>query len=310
MTAAPLVAVVGSLNLDFIARTPRLPRTGETVVGEDFVVLPGGKGANQAVAASRQGVGTAMIGAVGTDRLGDQLLASLAADHVDATHVARVPERGTGVAQIAVDRNGDNTIVVVPRANHALTPELVERAATVIRSARVLLAQLEVPLPAVERALRIARDAGTTTVLNPAPATTLPDDVVRLADLIVPNETEAETLTSRPVGSFDEAAVAAHALVERGAGAAIVTLGARGALHRAGGRTTRVAPFAVEAVDATAAGDAFCGALAAGLARDEGIAEALEQAGAAGALTTTVPGAAPALPSVDAVAALRQEAGR
>lgn len=298
------VVVVGSLAMDFTAIAPRLPQPGETVLGEEFLMVPGGKGANQAIAAARQGASTAMIGRIGTDALGDAVIDVLRGERIDVSSVARDAAHGTGIAQIVVGGHGENLIVVVPRANHALDAARVDAQHELIARARVLLVQLEIPLDAVAAALGHARAAGVTTILNPAPAVALPDALLALVDLCIPNETEAEALCARPVDDVDAAMEAGAALVARGARSALVTLGSRGAVYVDAARRLAVDPFPVHAVDATAAGDTFCGALAAALAAGVTIEAALRRASAAGALATTVAGASSSIPDAVAVTAL------
>ena len=278
------VCVVGSANLDLVATVVRLPGPGETVSSSGYHEYPGGKGLNQAVAAARAGAHTAFVGAVGTDGAGDVLLGVMAGDGIDASAVVRVGEP-TGRALIGVSAAGENSIIVVPGANALVN-------ASAAPSAKVLLAQLEVPLAAVLQAFTTARAAGATTVLNPAPAQPLDEALLRECDLVVPNEHELELLGG------------VHRLLALGARAVVVTLGARGAeLHTAQG-IQRVAPFPVVALDTTAAGDSFCGALCARLAAGDPLATALRFAAAAGALCTTRAGAVPSIPQRAEIEAL------
>jgi len=296
------VTVVGSLNMDLVVYGDELPARGETRLADRFVMVPGGKGLNQAIAAARQGVRTAMVGVLGADDLGDRLAEVATVDGVDLTHVRRDPEVGSGVALITVDGRGDNTILVVPQANGRLGPGDVADAAPAVTGTRVLLAQLETPLAAVQEALARARAAGVTTVLNPAPAPTtpLPPELLALVDIVVPNETEAAALTGHDPSDNRDVERAADALLRGGARAVIVTLGERGALYRDPDRTLVVGSPRVDALDATAAGDAFCGALAAALSHGRTLEAALSRAVAAGALTVTVAGAVPSLPTAAA----------
>lgn len=270
------VVVVGSANLDLVATVDRLPGPGETVGGSSYAEYPGGKGLNQSVAAARAGANTAFVGAVGADAAGDVLLAVMHGDGIDAAGVARVDEP-TGRALIGVSASGENSIIVVPGANGTVT-------GTAVPAAKVVLAQLEVPLAAVERALGMARASGAMTVLNPAPARSLSEGLLRLCDIVVPNEHEVELLGG-----------AAH-LMALGARAVIVTRGGEGAeLHTADG-VVHVPAFRVVPVDTTAAGDSFCGALCARLAAGDDLPTALRFAAAAGALCTTRAGAVPSIP--------------
>ncbi|MGI6366556.1 MAG: ribokinase [Bacillota bacterium] len=300
MTRAEIV-VVGSLNMDLLFRGERLPAPGETVAGARFSAHPGGKGANQAVAAARMGVTTAMVGCVGEDEYGCKLMATLAGDGVDCTLVKAVPGP-SGCAGILVDSSGENCIVVANGANDQLSPDLVRQAEPLIAQAKVLLIQLEIPLPAVEEALALARAAGVTTVLDPAPARELSQDILALADFITPNSREASVLTGVDVHCWQTAAAAARDLQRRGVKNVLVTMGKYGAFYYSAAGQVRIAPPRVEAVDSTGAGDAFAGALAAALARGAAPDAAADWAAAAGALAATVPGALPSLPRRQQVA--------
>jgi ribokinase len=299
------VAVVGSINFDLTLRTPRMPRPGEAVAATGSTSGPGGKGLNQAVAAARQGATAALVGCVGTDAAGAEMLAMLEHEGVDVAGVAKLPGVGSGLASVIVTDDAENAIVVALGANASLTEERVHRHGRLVGDAKVLLVQLEVPADAVRVSLEIARGAATLAILNAAPPRPVTDDVVRLADLVVVNEGEAVALTGEepPAGapSADWAASSAEALVARGCPAAVVTLGARGAWYADHKRSFHVPPHTVDAVDTTGAGDAFCGALAAALASGSRMPEALARASAAGALATTLPGSAPSLPTARAV---------
>jgi ribokinase len=281
------VCVVGSANLDLVARAPRIPNPGETVLGTSYAEHAGGKGLNQAVAASRAGARTAFVGAVGDDAAGAMLLGVLAAAGVDHRAIHTSHEQPTGRALITVSDDAENSIVVVAGANGTLEPP------DELPPAAVVLAQLEVPLAVVVRAFTLARRVGARTVLNPAPARALPDDLLALTDVLVPNEHELALLGGR------------DRLLTAGVRALVVTLGARGAELVASDGTARLQPsFPVVPVDTTGAGDAFCGALGARLAAGDDLDGAIRWAAAAGALATTVTGAVPSLPSADAIAAL------
>jgi ribokinase len=297
MTRDPArVVVVGSSNFDLTFRTPRLPRPGETLAGQAFYCGFGGKGANQAVMVARLGAQVTMVSKVGRDLFGEQALANYRAEGIDASHVLTDPRRSSGVAGIIVDDAARNCILVIPGANGALTPDDVQAAAAAIRSADVLLCQLEVPVETTGAALRLARAAGVYTVLNPAPAGALPDDLLGLADLCVPNETEIETLTGQPAVTLEQAEAAAKALLQRGPRQVLVTLGERGVLIVDDQKTEHVPAFPVKAVDPTGAGDAFIGALAVFLAGRQPLREAVRRANGVAALSVTRPGAQSAFP--------------
>ena len=278
MVSSCNVCVVGSANLDLVATAARIPRPGETVLGEAYSEHPGGKGLNQAVAAARSGARVAFVGCLGDDDAGRRMLGVLADDGIDAGAVL-TSEAPTGRALIVVDEGGENSIVVVPGANHQLLlPESLP-------SADVVLCQLEVPIEQVRHALEWARRSGTTTVLNPAPAAELGDDLIGLCDVIVPNEHEVELLGG------------AAALLQSGCRAVVVTRGSAGVdVHTAAG-VEHCPAFEVDVIDTTGAGDAFCGSLAARLAADDDLLEAVRWAAAAGALATTALGAVPAQPT-------------
>jgi len=292
------VVVVGSANLDLVAMTTRLPHPGETVSAHDYFEACGGKGANQAIAAARAGARTAFVGAVGHDGAGDTLRAAFVADDVDVRHLETV-DQPTGRALIGVSDDAENLIIVVPGANHALSARDVERAASMLSTAKVLLMQLEVRLDVVRRAAELA-GAETLVVVNPAPAMELPDEVLQRIDVITPNEHEVELLGG------------ARSLLERGVGAVVITEGSRGARLVTREGETRIPPYPVTPVDTTGAGDAFCGALSARLALDGGasaLPQALRAAAVAGALATQIQGAVPSLPRWDAIARALQHTG-
>jgi ribokinase len=293
--------------MDLVARAPHIPQPGETIIGRDFHTLPGGKGANQAVAAARLGATVAMVGRVGGDAFARLLLDNLAAAGVDHTSVTQDSGAATGVALIVVDAAGQNSIVVASGANMRLSPADVETAETAIASADVLLLQLETPLETVTRAAQIAHAHGVTVILNPAPARPLPPALLSLVDVLVPNESETALLTGLPIDSRARVEAAAGALRESGVGAVILTLGERGALLAQAGGTQVFPAFMVTAVDTTAAGDAFMGGLAVALAEGQSLAESIRWGNAAGALAATQLGAQPSLPTRRAVEKLLAE---
>lgn len=277
--------------MDLIAYAPRLPAPGETLMGTRFQTGYGGKGANQAVAAARLGAAVAMVARVGGDVFGADMLANFAAQGIDVARVLRTEGVSSGVAPIAVDDAGRNAIIVVAGANALLTPADVDAAAPAIRRARVLLCQLEVPLETSLRALTLAREAGVLTILNPAPAPeALPDAMLRVSDLVCPNESEASAISGIPVTDAASAEAAGRVLVGRGARAAIVTLGAAGCLYVSASETWRAPAPVVTAVDTTGAGDCFLGSLAFFLARAAGLRDAAIRAAAVAALSVQRPG--------------------
>jgi ribokinase len=282
------VAVVGSVNLDLVATTARLPGPGETVSGASYAEHAGGKGLNQAIAAARSGARVALVAAVGDDDAGRTLRSIAENDGIDVMAVSVLAGEATGRALITVDQHAENSIVVVPGANALMHADVAPRA-------RVVIAQLEVPIEQVITAFRHARREGARTILNPAPAQALPDELLQLCDIVVPNEHEADLIGG------------VSALLQRGVSAVVTTLGAAGVVvtESVDGVVETWSEPAVEVtpVDTTGAGDAFCGALAARLAADDDLRDAVRYAAAAGALATTVAGAVPSLPRADAVRA-------
>jgi ribokinase len=306
------VCVIGSSNLDFTVSVPRLPGVGETVSGGTLVTSPGGKGANQAVAARRLGVDVVFVTLLGADSMGDRLASALAEARLPSGPIGRTTEAPTGVALIAVDPEGRNQIAVAPGANHRLTPDRARSHVDLLRSADVVLLQLETPIDTVRWALSEARRLGKRTVLNPAPARVLPlpTDLLALVDYLTPNEIEAGLLADREVRSPADAEAAGRALVARGVSTVVVTLGAAGAIAVGAGGTVRVPAFPVEVIDTVGAGDAFSGALAASLAAGAPIEDALLVASATGGLTCTRRGAVDAMPTREEVVALMKRYDR
>jgi ribokinase len=291
------VIVVGSLNMDLVVRSPRIPQPGETILGGEFQIVPGGKGANQAVAAARLGAHVSLVGRVGCDAFAAQLLEHLPADGIDSSFVVQDPGAATGVALIVVDNAGQNSIVVAPGANKRLSPADVGAAETVIAGADALLLQLESPLETVTRAAQVARAHKVPVILNPAPACPLPAELLALVDVLIPNESETALLTALPVKDLAGAEVAAGALRKQGAGTVILTLGDRGALLAREGGTELLPAWDVQPVDTTAAGDAFVAGFSVAMAEGGSLVEAVRWGNASGALATTVLGAQPSLPT-------------
>ena len=291
----PRVVVIGSANTDMVARVPRLPLPGETLLAGAFDSVFGGKGANQAVAAARLGAVVTVIACVGADGPGDQTVQNLENEGIDTEFVIRDPDAPTGIALITVDEaTGENTIVVVPGANAKLSPPLLDLAAAAIRDADVLICQLEIPLETVQAALKMARSAGVLTILNPAPARHLPDDLLSLVSVLTPNQTEAGLLLDADL----DPSAAALTLRRRGAENVVVTLGAAGARVVSASANTWVQAFAPEeVVDTTAAGDCFTGALAVALGEGQSLEQAVKFANAAASLSVETEGAQPSLPN-------------
>jgi ribokinase len=292
--------------MDLVVRTPHLPAPGETISGGPFATYPGGKGANQAVAAARLGGRVAMVGCVGGDAFGATLRDGLEREGIDISEVRVRPTAASGIALITVQEDGQNTIVIASGANGTLTAEAIEAAKETIAAARVLVLQLETPLPAVQRAAELARAAGALVVLNPAPAQPLPPALLAQVDYLIPNQHEAAMLLGQEVQGLPDAEQSARLLRSvASVGHVVITLGAEGALLVGNDeRLLRVQPHAVTPLDATAAGDAFVGAFAVALAEGRAPIEALRLGNAAGALAVTRAGAQPSLPARAEVEAL------
>jgi ribokinase len=298
----PKVMVIGSANVDFAVMVDRLPAPGETVLGQEFRQSYGGKGANQAVAARRAGADVVFLTKIGMDPNGKQMERHLASSGLPPTGILRDPKAPTGVAVIVVDRTGTNQIAVAPGSNALLTADEVQRASSLMAGVRVLLVQLEIPIAAVTHALHLARKNRVMTILNPAPAHPLPSELLKLVDILTPNEGEVCRL-----GGQDQAEEAARVLLKRGARTVIMTRGAMGALLMDGESTPRLfTAFPVDTVDSTGAGDAFNGALACALASGDPMEKAIIFANAAGALATRTRGTQEAMPSRREIEQLRR----
>jgi len=291
------ITVVGSLNMDLVVRAPHLPIPGETIIGRDFRTIPGGKGANQAVAAAKLGAQVTMIGRVGDDDFGRAQLRNLNELGVDTTHVIVDPEAATGIALITLDASGQNTIVLASGANMRLTREDINAAQDAIVQSDALVLQLESPLEVVTYAIDMAHAEGVKVILNPAPARPLPNETLAKLDYLIPNESETALLTGIEVADINSAREATERLHEEGVGTVILTLGARGAFLASAEESIHIPGYNVEVVDTTAAGDAFVGGFAVALAEDRDLIEAIRFANAAGALAVTKLGAQPSLPT-------------
>ncbi len=290
------LVVLGSINVDHIVNLAQFPRPGETVIGKQYQVAFGGKGANQAVAAGRSGADIAFIACVGHDEIGERIRQQLADDGIDVTPVAAIEAESTGVALIFVNGEGENAIGIYAGANAALTPDRIMQHHQVIAGADALLMQLESPPESVLAAARIARQNQTQVILNPAPATVLSDELLSLVDIITPNETEAQILTGVTVKTDEDAAEAAAVLHAKGIDRVLITLGSRGVWLSEQGRGQRIPGFRVEAVDTIAAGDTFNGALITALLEKKSMAGSVRFAHAAAAIAVTRRGAQPSVP--------------
>jgi len=309
MTKTGKLAVLGSINADHILNLAQFPRPGETVVGTQYQVAFGGKGANQAVAAGRSGADIVFIACVGEDDIGERVRKQLEDDRIDITPVEAVAGTATGVALIFVNGEGENSIAIHAGANAALTPEYVTRHQQTIADASVLLMQLESPLESVLAAARIARQHQTQVILNPAPATQLSDELLSLVDMITPNETEAEILTGIHISTDDDAARAAAVLHDKGISNVLITLGSRGVWLSDNRQGQRIEGFRVKAVDTIAAGDTFNGALITALLEQQPMAKAVRFAHAAAAIAVTRHGAQPSVPWREEIDSFLQQQG-
>ncbi len=306
-----MITVIGSLNMDLVIKAERAPQAGETLIADSFQEIPGGKGANQAVAAAREGAQTFMAGRVGQDAFGQSLLQSLAQDPIDITYIEKVPGLSTGIASITVDQAGQNRIRVVSGANGSLEASDIQALRPLIARSHVLLLQLEIPMEAVEEALILAREEAVFSILNPAPALALPPSFYHLVNLMTPNESELAQLSGLPVSSREQVDQAGRQLLERGLENLVITLGQDGALAMNLQGKLHFPAYRVRVEDSTAAGDCFNGVLAAGIdrliqARADGpkafvpsledLAPIIDRASRAAALSVTRPGAQPSLP--------------
>ena len=295
----PHIVVVGSLNMDLVVQVPTIPAPGETVLGDNFATIPGGKGANQAVAAARLGANVSLIGRVGQDAFGEQLLANAQREGIDVTHVGRDDTVASGVAMISVDAKGQNSIAVASGANYCLTANHVREAWAKLEQVDLLVMPLETPIETIETAVSLANQSDTKVILNPAPAQNLPAHILAGVDVLVPNEPETSQLTGMPINTREETKQAARQLLNMGVGNVVLTLGSRGALALSGadGQFAQVNPYNVQVVDTTAAGDAFVAGLSVGLGDNKSLVEAVRFANAVGAMAVTKQGAQPGMPT-------------
>ncbi|GAB2945921.1 ribokinase [Hafnia psychrotolerans] len=290
------LVVLGSINADHILNIEQFPQPGETVIGKQYTVAFGGKGANQAVAAGRAGADISFIACVGEDDIGERVCKQLASDDIDTSPVEAISGATTGVALIFVNAEGENVIGIDAGANKAVTPEYLNRYQQNIIEASALLMQLESPLETVIAAAKLAKQHNTQVILNPAPACDLPAELLSLVDIITPNETEAERLTGVQVNNNDDAARAAKVLHEKGIDTVIITLGSKGVWLSQKGEGKQIVGFRVKAIDTIAAGDTFNGALVTSLLEGKLMESAVRFAHAAAAIAVTRPGAQPSVP--------------
>jgi ribokinase len=293
----PKITVIGSSNTDLVAKTPKLPAPGETVLGSEFIIAPGGKGANQAVAIARLGGDVTFVAKLGMDDFGDQALENFKRDGINTDFVFRDKEASSGVALIFVDDDGENMIIAVQGANARLSPADIDRARPAVENADAVVLQLETPIETVEHAVAIAAESGVPVILNPAPARKLETRLIEKLDCLTPNETEAEILTGIKVTDDTSARKAGQRLLELGASSVVVTMGKRGAMLITAEESLLVPAFQVNAVDATAAGDAFTGGLAYARASGRDLEAAVKFANAVAALAVTKMGAQPSMPA-------------
>lgn len=293
------IVVVGSLNMDMVVSLKHRPGRGETVLGGDFFMNAGGKGANQAVAARKLGATVAMIGKVGQDLFADQLLENLVQLGIDCSAIEQIPSQATGVAFVTLDPEGDNSIIVAPGANHKLTPADIRRQEELIKQAKLLMVQLEIPLETVKEAIAIARRHKVPVMLDPAPVQPLTAELLSMVDYIVPNETEISQLTGIEVHDQVTAKLAAVELLRQGVSTVFAKLGEKGIVVVNANRTFFVEPYQVQAVDSTAAGDAFAGAVGAAIVSGKDVWASAKFASAIGAITVTRKGAQASMPSLE-----------
>lgn len=302
------IVVVGSLNMDMVVSVDRKPARGETMLGKNFFMNAGGKGANQAYAARKQGSTVAMIGKVGRDVFGEQLVRNLEEIGVDVDAIESVAEESTGIAFVTIDASGDNNIIVSPGANQLLTPQDVLKRERLIAEAKLLMVQLEIPLQTVLQAITVAKRHGVPVLLDPAPAQPLPEELLRQVDYIVPNQNEIMQLTGIRVSDRVTAKIAAVELIRRGVTTVFAKLGEKGVVVVNANRTFFAEAYKVQSVDSTAAGDAFAGSIGASIVGGKDVWTAAQFASAVGALTVTSKGAQASIPDLEQTESFMKEA--
>ena len=294
------ICVIGSLNRDLVVNVDTMPKPGQTIIGSNFKEVPGGKGANQAVAMARLNGNVSMIGKVGEDGFGQTLINSLKNDKVDTTYI-QTSKGATGVALITVDKNAQNSIVVSPGANFEVKEDDIDNNIEAIKNSDIVVLQLETPLNTIKYALNKAKELNKYTILNPAPAVKLDDEIIKNVDLLTPNETELEIISGVSIETEEDIQKAAQIMIEKGVKELIVTLGSKGSLYINKEKSMFKKAYKVEAVDTTAAGDSYTGALAVALSQDKNIEDAMDFASKVGALSVLKEGAQSSLPTLEDV---------
>ena len=294
------ICVIGSLNMDLVVNVDTMPKPGQTIIGSNFKEVPGGKGANQAVAMARLNGNVSMIGKVGEDGFGQTLINSLKNDKVDTTYI-QTSKGATGVALITVDKNAQNSIVVSPGANFEVKEDDIDNNIEAIKNSDIVVLQLETPLNTIKYALNKAKELNKYTILNPAPAVKLDDEIIKNVDLLTPNETELEIISGVSIETEEDIQKAAQIMIEKGVKELIVTLGSKGRLYLNKEKSMFKKAYKVEAVDTTAAGDSYTGALAVALSQDKNIEDAMDFASKVGALSVLKEGAQSSLPTLEDV---------
>lgn len=300
------ICVIGSLNMDLVVKVDTMPKAGQTLIGSNFKEVPGGKGANQAVAMARLGGNVSMIGKVGNDGFGQTLINALKNDNVNTKYIG-IEDGPTGVALITVDKNAENSIVVAPGANFKVAVEDIDNNIDAIKNSDIVVVQLEAPLETIKYGLKKAKEAGKYTILNPAPAVVLEDEIIANVDLLTPNETELEILSGIEINNEDDIKRASKIMIDKGVKELIVTLGSKGSLYINEEKSMFKPAYKVNAVDTTAAGDSYTGALSVAFANYKNIEEAMDFASIVGALSVMKEGAQSSLPTLKDVENFRGE---
>ena len=299
------ICVIGSLNMDLVVNVDEMPKKGQTLIGENFKEVPGGKGANQAVAIAKLGGDVSMIGKVGNDGFGQTLINALKADNVKTDYI-QIENCSSGVAMITVDKNAENSIVVAPGANFRVLREDIDKCIDSIKQSDIVVVQLETPLDTIKYALQESKQLDKYTILNPAPAVKLEEDIIKNVDLLTPNETELEILSGVKIENEEDIIKAGQVMIQKGVKQLIVTLGSKGSLYIDKDNVKFKESYKVDAIDTTAAGDSYTGALSVALSQDKDIQEAMDFASKVGALCVMKEGAQTSLPTIHDVLNFRR----